>query len=196
LTGPIDSITSRTGVVASVVVLVGLLVAVQTLVRPWVIDRRERRSAVAGLEVTDVSVGDLSPSSPSRDLRFGLTNSGSSQAVLVDLVLQVTASYPSVIPVRTRTQAEIPRREYRVQLQAGPKNYSIRTRAFGPEPPVLAFAALETEPFLVRLTSSDTECYEFRIVAMWFDASVPSIVHRSESAQLSADYPPQEHVVR
>lgn len=195
MTGVLDFLTSKVGLFAGVLAILALAATVQTLIRPWLLDRRESRRSVARLDIADVSLGDLSKSSSSRDLRFCLTNGGNRGAVLVDLIVSVSASRSSHKELFTETEAEVPRRIHRVDLRPGARDYDIRARRFGPEPGLLTFAPGETEPFLVRLTSVDAECYELRVVASWFDTGESSVSRRAETVTLTADFPPRSHRV-
>src|ERR1022692_904028 len=75
-------LTSGTGVFASIAAVIGLLVGVYTLVGPVLSRRQARKDATGSLRLSAVDVGPVSRSSRSCELRFKVTNAGTSPCVL------------------------------------------------------------------------------------------------------------------
>src|SRR4051794_21584338 len=70
----VEFVTSKTGIFAVLVGLVGLALAFQNVVRPWLVDRREGRAKRPKLLISPVQLSELKSYASSRELRFTLGN--------------------------------------------------------------------------------------------------------------------------
>ncbi len=148
-----ESVTSKTGLVAAVVVLVGLAAAVQGLARPWLTDRRESRAKLPGLAISALQLSALKPYASIRELRFTISNTGGGIGLLTTLQLRVLSHGPSEEPRETVVAAPIDVYEHRVELNVSEDIYDIRGRAFGSAAPPLKYAEGAVDAFVVTLVA-------------------------------------------
>jgi hypothetical protein len=87
--GFIHFVTSQSGIIAAAVVLIGLAVAVQGLIRPWLTDRRDARNKRPRLAISPLQLSDLKPYNNSRELRFTIGNAGGGESLMTSLRLRV-----------------------------------------------------------------------------------------------------------
>lgn len=195
--GAIDFFTSKTGVVAAVVVVLGILTALHTLVRPLVDGRRSRRradreriEARARLEFSNVDVEPPPPWTRAGIARFEITNAGGRPAILQALHLEVVGHGVCAVPRAVQPGAAVVRHSHRVELVPERERYDIRGRMFGAEASPLSFDEGETEGFDIQLVSAAPHWYEFRFLAEWYDTKDPSEVKATQSAMQRLEFPP------
>lgn len=188
----IQFLTSKTGLFAALVAIVGLVAAVAGLIRPTLDRRRAARAAKAALTLTEPFLSELSASSNSYDLHFEITNSGGSSAVAVAVRLRVLQRLPCTAFVPSFTEAPLRVNRHRVKIQADKDLYDVRARAYGSSAPPLAFAATETEAFVVKLVSDESQHYSIRIEVEWYDAKSPGTSRTAHSLPVDVDFPPRE----
>jgi hypothetical protein len=168
-----DFFTSTGGIFATVAAIVGLLAALQALVRPIVSTRTVRRRARASIELARPQVGAVAPSSNSCDLQFELVNTGGRPGIVTSMRLVVDASHPSTMQVVSVPEAPLVVRRHRVELDAATREYDVRARMFSADAPPLSFADGEAEAFVVRLVSRFSHHYAFHLEIDWYDAKLP-----------------------
>lgn len=190
MSGFINFVTSKSGLIAAVVVLVGLAVAMQGLVRPWLIDRRDARNKRPSLIISTLQLSELKSYSNSRELRFTIANAGGGEALMTSLRLHVLDYGRSEEPRQTVTAAPIDVYEHRVELKIGKVDYDIRARAFGPAAAPLKYAEGSVDAFVVTLVAKEPQWYRVRVEADWCDVKVPSDSRDSTSDEVMADFPP------
>jgi hypothetical protein len=188
--GFINFMTSKSGLVAAVVVLIGLAVAVQGLARPWLTDRRDARSKRPHLVISTLQLSELKPYSPSRELRFTIGNAGGGEGLMTSLRLRVLDHGRSEEPRQTVTAAPIDVYEHRVELKIDKVVYDIRARAFGPAAAPLKYAEGSVDAFVVTLVAKEPQWYRVRVEASWYDVKVPTDSHECGSDEVIADFPP------
>lgn len=192
----VDAINSKTGYVAAIVILLGLF---GTLLKLYV-DDKDRRSKEAdkraaaergsqGLEIVELALSDLSLSSNTYELRFLLTNTGTSKLIMRALRLHVTARNEPGRPRESYTQAPI--NVYRHEVRLGPKEdvYDIRKRHFGRGHEPLSFEPAESSAFVVKLVSDELKLYSFHVEAEWLRATTPGESDKVASTTLNAEFP-------
>lgn len=182
-------LTSPGGAFAAVAAVLGIIATVQSIVRPYLDRRRERKESKARLEIADLQLSELSRSSNSYELRFVVTNTGKSKAVMRALRIQVLDRTPSTAEVETVPEAPMRVNEHRVQLIEGKDVYDIRARAFGPALPPLSFEEAEAEGFVVKIVSTELMRYELQLEAEWYDAKEPKQVQTVPSGVFLLDFP-------
>ena len=180
---------SRDGIFAAVVAAVGLIAAFMGLIRPYLSERRARKTAKAAVVLTEPLLSYLSNSSRSCELRFELANGGKSTAVVTSVFLEVLSHHASSALRATLTEAPIVVYEYRIELHPDTQAYDIRPRLFGPQVPPISLAEGEVEAFVVKLVSPKPHWYEFRIAAEWYDSKLPSAPRIVRTSPLSVDFP-------
>lgn len=186
----VDFVTSKTGIFAALVGLVGLAVAFQTLIRPWLVDRRDERAKRPRLLISPVQLSDLKSYASSRELRFTLGNGGGGVALMTSLRLRVLEHGDSVTPRQTRTAAPLDVYQHRVEFQKDKDEYDVRARAFGPAVAPLKYESGHVDAFVVTLVAKDPQWYRFVVQADWQDIRNPSEVHTCQSDECLADFPP------
>ena len=187
-----ESVTSKTGLVAAVVVLVGLAAAVQGLARPWLTDRRESRAKLPGLAISALQLSALKPYASIRELRFTISNTGGGIGLLTTLQLRVLSHGPSEEPRETVVAAPIDVYEHRVELNVSEDIYDIRGRAFGSAAPPLKYAEGAVDAFVVTLVAKEPQWYLIRVDASWCDVKALGESRCSTSDEVVADFPPSK----
>ncbi|MFD5841930.1 hypothetical protein [Streptomyces chartreusis] len=188
----LDFLTSTTGVVPALVVLVGLVAAVVGVVRPSLSDRRTRRESRAALVFSEPWLTDVATWSRSCELRFMVSNSGKSTVILRAVRLVVLNREPSRSLRQTEPAAPVVVHKHRVELRPDRDEYDIRSRMFGGSAQPLSYAQGETEAFIVKLVSREPYRYEFRLDLEWFDATTPARAQVASSDPLTVDFPAHE----
>jgi hypothetical protein len=188
--GFIHFVTSQSGIIAAVVVLVGLAVAVQGLIRPWLADRRDVRNKRPRLVISTLQLSDLKPYSRSRELRFTIGNAGGGEALMTSLRLRVVDHGSSEELRQTVTAAPIDVYEHRVEFKPGKDVYDIRARAFGPAAPPLKYTEGSVDAFVVTLVAKEPQWYRVNVEADWCDVKVPASACDCNSDEVIADFPP------
>ena len=192
----IEFLTSKTGLFAAVLVVLGL---VGSLWKFWgeFTDRRTKAAEAAaaakhasqGLAIADLTLSELSRSSNAYDLQFVLTNTGSNHLIMQALRLHVTARNAISKSVPSYTMAPIAVYKHRVAIVAGKDAYDIRERTFGKGNEPLAFAPDEAAAFLVKLVSDETMQYVFHVEAEWYGAADVAMTGKVSSTSLTAEFP-------
>jgi hypothetical protein len=185
----LDFLTSETGVVPALVVLVGLVAAVVGVVQPSLSDRRTRRESRAALVVSEPWLTDVATWSRSCELRFMVSNSGRNTVILRAVRLVVLHREPSRTLRRTEPAAPVAVHKHRVELRPDRDEYDIRSRMFGSSEQPLSYAQGETEAFIVKLVSREPYRYEFRLDLEWFDATTPTQVQIASSDPMTVNFP-------
>jgi len=184
-----DFVTDQTGVVASIVVILGIIAVVVGIVRPSLQRRRQLTEAVPHLEMSAAKLTGPPPHSEAAEISFELVNTGGGKAVLSDLLLEVTDHGTVEKPRMSAPAAPVQQFTYRVMLSPAIINYDIRHKEFGSDPPH-SYESSEVESFLVELRSSEPRWYEFVLVARWYDARWPATVEEERSALLRVEFRP------
>lgn len=190
MSGFINFVTSKSGIIAAVVVLIGLAVAVQGLVRPWLTDRRDARSKQPRLVISTLQLSELKSYSRSRELRFTIGNAGGGEALMTSLRLRVLDHGRSEKPRQTVTAAPIDVYEHRVELKIGKDDYDIRARAFGPAAAPLKYTEGSVDAFVVTIVAKEPQWYRVRVEADWCDVKMPTDSRDCSSEEVTADFPP------
>jgi hypothetical protein len=181
--------TSKTGVVAAVTVLLGLIASIVGLIKPILARQREKRAALRGLRITAPHLSKLSRSSNSYDLTFEIANTGQTAAVAVGVRLCVLdrASTTRVSP--TVTEAPLHVNQQRVEFRPDKDVYDVRARAYGPGLPPLSFKPDEVEAFVVKLVAAKPERFTARIEAEWYRVEQPDKIETCQSEAFSVEFP-------
>ena len=184
-----DFFTSAGGIFATVAAIVGLLAALQTLVRPVISTRTARRQARASIELARPRVGAVAQSSNSCELQFELVNTGGHPAIVTSIRLVVDAARPSTTEVVSVPEAPLAVRRHRIELEPATREYDVRSGIFSPDAPPLSFADGEAEAFVVKLVSRVSHHYKFHVEIDWYDAKHPHESRSLRSDPLEADFP-------
>jgi len=168
----IDALTDPTGIVAAVVVVLGLVVAVVGLIRPTLDRRRAAADAAARLEVSHVVVEQPPPHSEAGTVACNVQNAGSGVAVLNRLEFRVTGVGAVTEERTSEAAAPVPRFDFKVKLSPSTSEYDIRAKTFGSAPDH-RYEQGEVESFLIEVTSSEPAWYGLSLVVGWYDVSSP-----------------------
>jgi hypothetical protein len=182
-------LTSGTGVFAAIAAVIALLVGVYTLVGPVLSRRQAQKDAAGSLRLSAVDLGPVSRSSRSCELRFKVTNAGTSPCVLTGIRLHMNACDRSDRACQFKVEAPITVHKHRIELEPAISDYDIRSRKFAPALPPLSLARGETEAFLVKLVSHEPYWYEFVIIIDWFDTLNPDLLNSQTSESIRVEFP-------
>ncbi len=185
----VDLFSSKTGLFAAIVAVIGLLVAVQTLLMPYIVAARERRHAEASLRMTPVDVSAVAPSSNSCELRFGLVGGGGRGVVVTAVLLGVSSVKPSETIVASVPEAPLNVYAHRVELRPDATSYDIRSRVFTAEVAPLRVSPGEVEAFVVKLVSMTSHVYDVHVTVQWYDVNRPEDQRSLRSEDLNIDFP-------
>jgi hypothetical protein len=192
----LEFLTSKTGIFAAIVAIVGLAASLWKFYKDLAEEREkrgkkqaEKARAALGLAIADQQLSDLSLSSNSYDLRFVVTNRGTSKLIMRALRLCVESREECQQTRDSYTMAPLQVHKHQVRLVAGEDVYDIRKRNFSPGNEPLAFDPGEAHAFVVKLVSEETMLYAFHVEAEWYGAADPdkSDVVRADS--LRAAFP-------
>ncbi len=186
----VEFFTSKEGVFAAILSVLTLLGTFLGIVRPMIQSRREKAAAKANLEITKPIVAQPPEYSQIGEVRFELSNTGSSKAVLRALRIMITNHGPSETLRMVRPGAPVTVHSHRVELDPAKSEYDVRSSVYAADTPPLSFEEGEVEAFVVRLVSTEAQWYRFRLVAEWYDAKRPKEIRKMESAELEIDFPP------
>jgi hypothetical protein len=188
----VDFLTSKTGVFAAAVALIGLVASFVSLVKPALTRMREKREGRALLTITQPHLSGLSASSNSYDLRFEIANTGGGPAVALAVRLRIIERAPSTVTVPTITEAPLRVNQHRVKLEGDKDVYDIRARTYGATLPPLSFGKEEVEAFVVKLVSDEPQRYTARVEVNWYQVKTPSDSKTSHSETVVIEFPPRE----
>jgi hypothetical protein len=183
-----EFLTSRNGVFAATVAVLGVVATIVALVRPTLQARRDRSDSKAQVRLTAPNVGELSPHARWREVSLMAVNSGGGTAVLISLHIVVVSREPSPTTRTTSPGAGITVHRHRVDLRANKDEYDVRSTAFGKNEEPLHLGSKEQEAFVIKLVSDEPIQYHLRIEARWFDSSDPDVI-QTTSAEFEADFP-------
>jgi len=169
----IDALTDPSGIVAAVVVVLGVVVAVVGLIRPALDRRRASAEAAARLEVSHIEAEEPPPHSEAGTVSFNVQNAGSGVAVLNRLEFRVTGVGAVTEERTSEAAAPVPRFDFKVKLSPSTSEYDIRAKTFGSAPDH-RYEEGEVESFLIEVTSTEPAWYELSLVVGWYDVSSPA----------------------
>lgn len=185
----IDFFTNNKGLFAAITALLGFLVAIVTLVQPFLKKRRENAAAIPDLCFSELQVDAPPPHSEAGSVSFQLMNARGGKSVLRDLDLIVSAHGPTELPKMTEAAAPVPEFTYTVTLSPGVDHYDVRKKEFGSSPPH-SYVAGEVEAFRVELRSTEPQWYEFEFLVRWYDARHPDKPQELRSTKQRIDFLP------
>jgi hypothetical protein len=185
----IDDLTSRTGLIAALVVVVGLLLAVQNLVRPYLVARKEAKAARPRLFVSPPLISELAEYGRVRELRFEVGNAGKGTALMRSLRLRVSELGVSEEVRETVTAAPVAVHAHRVEMRPDKLEYDVRGRTFAPEQPPLSFGEGEADAFVVKVVSREPYWFRARIEAEWVDLANPEEVMSTVTEEHLLEFP-------
>lgn len=192
----VEFFTSKSGIFAAIVTVFGLAVALwkfSTDLADRRLKKAEKEAAAKrsgqGLEIVDQQLSELSLSSNAYDLRFLVTNTGSSRLIMRALRLHVTSRSEVQGPRNSYTMAPLKVHKHQVRLGPGEDVYDIRKRHFGRGNEPLAFDPGEAEAFVVKLVSDETKLYSFHVETEWYGAANPDKTGTARSTSLDAEFP-------
>lgn len=168
----IDALTDPSGIVAAIMVVLGLVAAVVGLIRPTLDRRRSAAASAARLVVSHVEVEEPPPHSEAATVSCNVQNAGGGVAVLDRLAFVVTDVGAVTEDRETIPAAPVPRFDFKVKLSPTTSEYDIRARTFGSAPD-RRYEAGEVESFMIEVTSSEPAWYDLRLIVGWYDVSSP-----------------------
>lgn len=192
--GGLDSVvnflTSKTGIVAALVVVVGLIGAVlNSIVLPLLKRRKEERGETPELSMSEVKVEAPPPWSEAGTASFELVNAKGGKAVMSDLLLVVLECGVSEAPKMVEAAAPVPQFTYKVTLSPGVTEYDVRKKEFG-SPTPHSYEKGEIEAFSVELRTTKPQWYKFQFRVRWYDATKPAKILELRSPELRIEFQP------
>jgi hypothetical protein len=185
----ISFFTSKGGIFAAIVAVLGLVALIVGLVRPVLQGRREAAQARPDLQLSNVSIEPPPPYSEAGQATFEIQNAGGGKAVLRDLLLLVSAHGRTELPKMTEPAAPVPLFTYKVTLSPSVREYDIRKKEFGTSP-LHSYDANEVESFQIELRSTEPQWYEFQIIVRWYDVKHPAEARELRTPTQRIDFLP------
>ena len=181
--------TSNTGIIASIVVIIGLIGGVMKIVLPLINRHESRQASISRLDMSAVKIEDPPPHSEAGQASFELMNTGGGKAIMSDFLLVILNNGPSETPKMVEAAAPVSQFTYKVTLEPEVKEYDIRKKAFGSSAPH-SYESEEVESFLVELRSTKPQWYELQFVVRWYDAKNPSEINEFKSNTTRIEFKP------
>ncbi len=185
----VNFLTSKTGIVAAVAVVVGLIGGVLKIVLPLLKRPEEKQAGIPDLSMSQVNIEDPPPWSEAGTATFELMNVQGGKAVMSDLLLVVTNCGVSETPKMVEVAAPVPQFTYRVTLSPGVTEYDVRKKEFGTPTPH-SYEKEEIESFSVELRTTEPQWYEFHFLVRWYDATEPTEILELRSTELRIEFRP------
>lgn len=185
----VSFLTSNTGIVAAVTVVVTLTVGVLKIVLPLLKRREEKQAGIPDLSMSQVKIEDPPPWSEAGTATFELMNVQGGKAVMSDLLLVVTNCGVSETPKMVEAAAPVPQFTYKVTLSPGVTEYDVRKKEFGTPTPH-SYEKEEIEAFSVELRTTEPQWYEFHFLVRWYDATKPTEIFELRSIELRIEFRP------
>ena len=186
----VNFLTSKTGIVAAVVVVVGLIGAVlNSIVLPLLKRRKEERGDKPVLSMSQVKIEAPPPWSEAGTAKFELVNTQGGKAVMSDLLLVVLDCGVSETPKMVEAAAPVPQFTYKVTLSPGVTEYDVRKKEFGATTPH-SYEKGEIEAFSVELRTTRAQWYKFQFLVRWYDATKPAEIVELRSPELRIEFQP------
>jgi|GEM_PF-4036956 len=185
----LNFLTSKTGIVAAVGVVIGIVGGVVKIVLPLLKQRQEKQASLPELSLSPVRITDPPPWSEAGTAAFELMNTRGGKAVMSDLRLVVTKCGVSERPKLVEPAAPVPQFTYKVTLSPGVTEYDVRKKEFGAPAPH-SYEKQEVEALLVELRSTEPQWYEFYFLVRWYDAQRPQEIFELKSAEGRIEFRP------
>ena len=184
-------ITDKTGIVAAVVILIGLIGGIIKIVQPLFANTKVKLARRPLLQIFNVKIVDPPPHSEAGKASFELMNSRGGKAVMGDLLIEIIRNGECEIPKMVEAAAPVPQFNYNVILDPDEKFYDVRKKEFGKSPPH-SYVKEEIETFTVELRSTKPQWYEFQFLVKWYSANAnnPDEIFELRSDTLRIDFKP------
>ena len=187
----VKALTDDNGIFAAFLVVVSLIVALLSIVKPWIKQRRDAKEERPNLIISHPQVIPPPPWSETGEVSFELMNTQGGKALLTKLMLMVLESGYSETLKMVRPGAPVPQYSYKVKLTPNKKEYDVRQKKFGTTSPPQSFEKEEVESFLIELVSTESQWYKFQFIVEWYDLAHPSEIKVLKSPELIIDFPPE-----
>ena len=185
----VSFLTSTTGVVAAIAVVVGIAGGVLKIVLPLLKRREEKQGSVPVLSMSEVKIDNPPPHSEAGSATFELMNAQGGKAVMSDLLLVVLNCGVSETPKMVEAAAPVPQFTYKVTLNPGVKEYDVRKREFG-SPTPHSYEKEEIESFLIELRTTEPQWYELQFLVRWYDSTKPIEIYELRSDEVRIEFKP------
>lgn len=185
----VSFLTSKTGIIAAVAVVVGLIGGVLKIVLPLLKRREERWAGIPNLSMSKVNIEDPPPWSEAGMATFELINVQGGKAVMSDLLLVVTNCGVSETPKMVEAAAPVPQFTYKVTLSPGVTEYDVRKKEFGTPTPH-SYEKEEIESFSVELRTTEPQWYKFYFLVRWYNSTNPTEILELRSPELQIEFRP------
>lgn len=179
----VSFLTSKTGIFAAIVALVGLIGGILKI---FPIDGFCKRPV---LSISQVRTLDAPPHSAAGTASFQLMNTKDGTAVMSDLLLIVTACGVTKTPKMVQPAAPVPQFSYKVTLSPRVRKYDVRKKEFGMPTPH-SYKKEEIEDFVVELRSIVPQWYKFYFLIHWYDSKKPKRILELRSPELYIEFLP------
>jgi hypothetical protein len=186
----VNFVTSKKGVFAAILAVATFISILMGIFRPFIQERKENIKAKAKLEITKPILTSPSDGTTTGEFRFELMNAGSSNAVLRSLKLLVTDHSPSRTLKMIIPEAPIPVHTFRVELNPKEFEYELFSHVYSDASPPRSFSKGEVEAFIVRISSSESQWYRFKLIIEWYDVQEPKEINFLYTDEQELDFPP------
>jgi hypothetical protein len=184
----IEFLTSETGVVAALLVLITLIGGILGLVRPFLKARREKRAATPELCLAAAKAKQPPAWSDAGEVSFQLVNQRGGQAVMTEMRLVVLECGDSEKTKKVEPAAPVTQYTYKVRLSRNVETYDVRAKKFGPKPEPHSFGEGEVESYVLEITSEELLWYRFVMEVEWYDGARSGEIRTLTSDELELEF--------
>jgi hypothetical protein len=188
----IDFLTSKTGILAAIATIVSIIGGTLGILRPWIKNKKDKKANIPQLELADMNTKGPPPFSEAGEVSFSIINTSGGKAVMTDMWLHVTANGQCNEVKQVEAAAPVPLYTFKVQLNPDVKKYNVRQKKFGPKPEPHSFEKDEIEAYVIELTSSEPQWYNFLLEIEWYITSKPEQRNSLKSEVLYMEFLPEK----
>jgi hypothetical protein len=181
----VDLLTDKTGWVAAVAVIVGLVGGVLGILRPWI----SRRMARTRLALSAIEVLPPPEYSPRAELRFQMSNAGEGAVFVRSVRLIVETRRKSNKSLIVRPGADVPVLDRELRLRAETDNYDVLDSRYTAKNAPKRLEEAESEAFVVGVISERGLCYSAHLTVEWYDIKRPENLRTTQSDTFILDFP-------
>jgi hypothetical protein len=181
----VKAITDSKGIIAAIVVVIGLVSGILGILKPWV----ENVGSGSSLAMSPPMVVQPPPDSEAGQIAFELMNKSDGKAVMKSFSLVVLDTGPSEEYKVVQVGAEVPVVAFKVRLRPDEDHYDLLARRFGGSQPIRSYEEGEVEAIVVEVTSTDPHWYRLQIHIEWYDVENPEEVFELASPELLIEFP-------
>lgn len=178
-----DFLTSQTGFIASLVVVLGIAVALKTLVGGYV-------NSAASIVISDLAVTDPPASSDIGYIHFLVLNTGNRTGIINSMSIDVESYTPSVTNRMVHSEAALTVFDHEVHIDGDRDRFTFRDPGQPGGAAPLSLEAKHSDHIRIKVTSEHTLTYRLRVSLRYTDTGRLLRSLQAQSKVFTLDFPP------